>query len=599
MNGWIGKVLRVDLSKGDYADEELDLDLAEKFIGGRGLATKLFFDEVDPKVDPLSPENKLIFMTGPLTGTGAPSVGRYMVVTKSPLTGTVTVSNSGGAFGPELKYAGYDGIIFEGKAPKPVYLWIHNDEIEIRSAEHLWGKDTSQTEDIIRAGHEDTWQARDIRVACIGPAGERLSKIASIINDKYRAAGRGGVGAVMGSKNLKAIAVRGTRGVTVADGAALKEASKLLLDRVVRTPDLADLIANRQILGYLPTRNFQAGTFEGWEQICHNTLYAHFFLRLNSCFSCNLCRRDCGRIFRVNAEGFEFTGEGGESQTQCSLGANCGINDQPAVLKADNTCFKMGIDTISMGGTMACAMELYERGYLPEKDAGYKLNFGNARALVELVEKTGLRQDFGDVLAEGSYRMAEKYGHPELSMSVKKQEFPANHPQFLQGTGLEWATSNRGACHMRAHGFAGWEQAAPGRANATEGKAAMCIERQNLTSVLDSSGVCSKGWTRAAMTANDLLSLLEVVTGAGYTMKSMMLAGEGIWNLERLFNLAAGITAKDDTLPKRILEVPLLSGQAKGQVVRLGEMLPEFYKLRGWNEKGVPTQEKLEELGLR
>jgi len=605
MDGWVGRIIRVDLSRGDFAIEDLDPYQAMDYIGARGLGTKILYDEIDPKVDPLSPENKLIFMNGPLTGTGALGGNRLVAVTKSPLTGTVTCPNSGGHLGPELKFAGYDGIIFEGKAPNPVYLWINNDEIEIRPAEHLWGKTTNETEDIIRAEIGDKWQAMDTHIACIGPAGERLVRIGAIMTDRNRALGRGGAGAVMGSKNLKAVVVRGTGAVTVYDGQAFKETTLAVLEKV---PPGGGPVAEFGLLavgevgamfGILSTRNFQSNVFEGWGNINMTALKSQFLVRNRGCFACCV---PCARVYRVdNVEGFECAGEGAEFETHALLGAACGVDNLPAVLKAGYLCNNLGMDSISMGGTLACAMELYERGYLPEKDVGYKLNFGNAQALVELVEKTGLRQDFGDVLAEGSYRMAEKYGHPEISMSVKKQELPTWHPQAVQGTGLEYATSNRGGDHMKAFvlGEELLSSGGPEIALKTEGKAAMVIPAQHRNAVIDSAGLCTVVLAIAqSWDFEPLTSLLEAATGAGYTQESVELAGERIWNVERLFNLAAGITGKDDTLPKRILEEPQLSGAWEGHVNRLGEMLPEFYRLRGWDEEGVPTQEKLQELGL-
>ncbi|MBE9501334.1 MAG: aldehyde ferredoxin oxidoreductase family protein [Chloroflexi bacterium] len=612
MDGWVGRIIRVDLSGGDFIVEDLDPYLAMDYIGGRGLGTKILYDEVDPQVDPLSPENKLIFMTCPLTGTGALGGNRFAAVTKSPLTGTVTCPNAGGNFGPELKFAGYDGIIFEGKAPNPVYLWINNDEIEIRSAEHLWGKTVNETEDVIREEIGDKWQAMDTHIACIGPAGERLVRIAAIMTDRNRVLGRGGAGAVMGSKNLKAIAVRGTGAVTVADGEAFKEATMALWENIppeggpVADLGMMAIGESSAMFGILATRNFQAGTFEGWGNINGPALKAQYLVRNKGCFACCV---PCARVYRVDdVEGFECAGEGAEFETHAMLGAACGVDNLAAVLKAGYICNDLGMDSISMGGTIACAVELYERGYLPEKDVGYKLNFGNAQAVVELVEKTGLRQDFGDILAEGGYRMAEKYGHPELSMSVKKMEMPAWHVQGVQGTGLEYATCNRGADHMKACMFVGelLYSLSTETALQTEGKAAGCIESQHRNAVVDSIGLCTVVLSIAAggqEGAADpvlpaVLSLLEPATGVGYTLESLMLAGERIWNLERLFNLAAGITAEDDTLPRRILEEPQLSGPWEGAVNRLGEMLPEYYQLRGWTEEGVPSLGKLEELGL-
>jgi aldehyde:ferredoxin oxidoreductase len=606
MNGWIGRVLRVDLNRSDFVVEDLDPDVAIDYIGGRGLGVKVMYDEVDPKVDPLSPENKLIFATGPLTGTGAPTGGRYMAISKSPLTETIGYSNAGGHFGPELKFAGYDMIIIEGKAPSPVYLSIDNDEVQIRPAEHLWGKNTYETEDLIKAEVGDKWKAMDTHIATIGPAGEKLVKIAAIMCDKGRAAGRSGLGAVMGSKNLKAIAVRGTRAVTVDDGESFKEAMMALLERVKKERITSELLPmygtmnaqfgmNRK--GTLPTRNYQAGSFEGVANTNARPLRANFLIRNRGCFACPI---HCGRITRSTDPEFEGAGEGPEYETCTMLGPNCGIDNLAAITKANYLCNELGIDTISAGGTIGCAMELYERGYLKEEEVGYQLNFGNAKAMVELVKKMGLRQDFGDALAEGAFRLAERYGHPELFMGVKKQEFPAYHVQGIQGTGLEFATANTGASHNRAgvYNLELWGIPREVDPLSTEGKAALCVSLQNQYAAVDASGLCQFLPMNAVQEPEGIVPLLEAATGVGYTTESMLLAGERIWNVERLFNLAAGLTAKDDTLPKRLLEQPMLKGNAEGQVNRLYEMLPEYYQLRGWDENGVPTQEKLDELGL-
>jgi aldehyde:ferredoxin oxidoreductase len=605
MHGWIGKVLRVNLTKGECTSENLDLGLARKFIGGRGLATKILFDEVDPTVDPLSPENKLIFATGPSTGT-ALGGARYMVVTKSPLTGTVACSNSGGSFGPKLKFAGYDAIIFEGKSEEPIYLSIVDDVVELRPASHLWGKTTHETEDILRDELADHWKARETAIACIGPAGEKLVRIAAIINDKHRAAARGGVGAVMGSKNLKAIAVRGTRGITVADSDRFREAVLWLLDANKKSPatnlatansypnqGTARVVNMTSAIGVLPVRNFQGGVFEEAAKINGEALRDTILNRKVSCFACPL---SCGRLTKVNTRNFEGAGEGPEYETICLLGSSCGIANLPAIAKAGYICNELGLDTISMGGTIACAMELFERGFLPRKEAGFELRFGNARAMVKLVRQTGMRQGFGNVLAEGGYRMAERYGHPELFMGVKKQGFAGYEPRALKGMGLGYATSNRGACHFRGTSVA-VELSDP---YGIKGKPAILKWLQDHIAVADSAGLCYFN-TRAVSpdkVPEVILSMLETVVGVGYDMATMLLAGERTWNLERLFNLKAGFTKKDDSLPPRMLEEPIPEGPAKGQVHELGIMLPEYYQLRGWDENGVPTPKKLAELGL-
>jgi len=605
MDGWVGKILRVDLTKGDYAVEDLDVDLAKKFIGGRGLASKILFDEIDPMIDPLSPSNKLIFATGPATGA-ALGGSRYMVVTKSPLTGTIGTANAAGGFGPTLKFAGYDLIIFEGRSEEPVYLSICDDVVEIKAARHLWGKTTHETEDIIRDEIGNYWKARETHIACIGPAGEKLARLAAVINDKHRAAGRGGLGAVMGSKNLKAITVRGNKTITVADKDACREAFLSILEINKKSPATSLETANSypnqgtarvinitNAKGILPVRNFQGGVFEEAAKINGEALRDTILNRKVGCFACLV---SCGRLTKVDVPGFEGEGEGPEYETIGLLGSSCGVSSLPAIAKASYICNELGMDTIEMGGAIACAMELFERGFLPEKEIGFELNFGNAEAMVKLVGQTGLRQGFGDVLADGGYRMAERYGHPELFMGVKKQGFAAYEPRALKGMGLGYVTSNRGACHFRGATLL-VEISDP---YSIEGKPAILKQLQDQTAVVDAAGLCmfnTRGLTPDKI-SDVILTILEAVTGVGYDMESMLHAGERIWNLERLFNLKAGFTKKDDTLPPRMLEEPIPTGPAKGQVHELNIMLPEYYQVRGWDENGVPTPGKLEELGL-
>ena len=609
MDGWVGRILRVDLSRGDYSVEDLDPDLATDFIGGRGLASKLLFDEIDPKIDPLSPENKLLFANGPLTGTGAVSGGRSWVVTKSPLTGTIACSSIGGYFGPELKFAGYDVIILEGKSPEPVYLLVMDDEVEIKPALNLWGKTTFDTEDIIRQEIGDDWKARETHIACIGPAGERLVKFAAIIHDKHTAAGRCGMGAVMGAKNLKAITVRGTKAVSIADGESFKQAVLDTLNKwkaddglgyFGHTGSAAQIVANSR-RGSLPVLNHQRGTFpEGAEGLGWKVQKTYLVGSRRSCFG---CPTHCKPVYKVTGLEPGRSYAGLEFETNALLGPNCGIDNLAVVIKANDICNELGMDTMSAGGTISTAMELFERGYLPEADVGFKLNFGNGEAMLELLRQTGLRTGFGDILAEGGYELAQRYGHPELFMGVKKLELPAYHPRRLQGIGLGYATGNRGGCHNRSYTPAYEAFAPPERLmepSATEGKAAMVKRVQDSVAIVDSAGLCL--FPQAAMNPpfqlEDIVTQLEAATGAGFTLDSIMLAGERIWNLERMFNLKAGFTKEDDTLPPRMLEEPLPDGPGKGHVCRLGEMLPEYYQLRGWDENGVPTPEKLSELGL-
>jgi aldehyde:ferredoxin oxidoreductase len=595
VNGWAGKILKVDLSRGEYSVQDLDPGLARDFIGGRGLASKLLWDDIDPKIDPLSPQNELIFATGPLTGTGAITGSRYMVVTKSPLTGAIACSNSGGYFGTALKRAGYDLIVFRGKAAEAVYLTITDDDIEIRPAQHLWGKSTVETESIVRSGIDDAQKARETHIASIGLAGENLVRFACVVNDS-RTASRSGVGAVMGSKNLKAVVVRGTREPTIAHRESFLRA-RLDFVKEFRRSRSKDFDARSRYgtwriipimlnLGMLPTKNYTAGFLQGIPTI--DEIREKVLVREETCFACPF---RCGRITRVNTPKFQGKGKGPEYESFVLLGPCCGITDVEAIVKANYLCNELGMDAMSTGVTIACAMELYEKGYIPEKDVPFPIEFGDESAMVELVPMIAAREGIGNLLAEGSYRFAEHYGHPEISMSVKKQELPAIHPQGYQGGALAFATSNSGACHTRSGlRFDGRFE--------TLNQAAFTKTDQDYIAVVDSSGVCWCIFGSFLMLKDELLTELELVTGAGYTEESMMLAGERIFNGERLFNLKAGFTAKDDTLPKRLLEEPTLKGEGEGQVVRLAEMLPEYYKLRGWDKNGVPTPEKLRQLGL-
>jgi len=599
MKGWIGKVLRVDLTKRESKVEELDQKLAAKFIGGRGLGSKILFDEIGPKVDPFSPNNKLIMATGPLTGTSASAAGRYMVVTKSPLTGTIACSNSGGHFGAELKFAGFDLIIFEGKAKEPVYLYIEDGKAEIRDAKTLWGKTTHETTDQILSETD-----MDARVACIGPAGEKLVRFACVINDKHRAAGRSGVGAVMGSKNLKAVAVKGSGSIPVADKEAFRKASLDVLQKVKANPVTSKglptygtcvLVNIINASGIFPTRNFNEGVFEGAEKISGETIVEDILVRNRACFGCPIA---CGRVVKVTNPKYECFSEGPEYESDWSLGGCCGIDNLDAIAKGNYLCDTLGFDPISAGVTIACAMELFEKGIVTKKEVNRSLNFGDADAMVEMVRAIGYREGFGDVLAEGSYRLAEKYGHPEYSMSVKKQEFPAYDGRGVQGMGLQYATSNRGACHVRGYLISPEILGSPQKLDPfeTEEKAGWVKAFQDLTAVVDSAGLCL--FNTFAFGGPEILEYLKAATGVEMSLDELMKTGERIWNLEKIFNLKAGITGKDDRLPDRISKEPMPSGPAKGKVAQLGKMLPEYYELRGWDKESVPTKERLKDLGL-
>ncbi|BDU72798.1 aldehyde ferredoxin oxidoreductase family protein [Mesoterricola silvestris] len=600
MYGWVGTVLRVNLTTGAITREATNPKDAALFIGARGLGTKIMTDEVDPKVDPLSPENKLIFAPGPFSGTFAPSGGRYNVVTKGPLTGTIAASNSGGSFGPELKYAGYDLVIFEGRAPKPVYLWIKDDVVELRDATHLWGKQVPETTEALRAETDE-----EAKVACIGPAGEKLVLFAAIMNEMHRAAGRTGVGAVMGSKNLKAVVVVGMGAVKVADPkgfmAAVDKAREGVRLHPVGGAGLkaygTDVLVNiLNETGALPTRNFDDGHFPTANKVGGETLSDSVLVRAKGCYSCVI---SCGRVTKVSNPKYRGEGEGPEYEAAWGFGPDCGIDDMEAVTKANFLCNEYGMDSITVGATIACAMDLFKAGHLTLKDTGgLDLSFGNGAMMVELTRMMGEREGIGDKLALGSYRFAEAFGHPEFSMTVKKQEMPAYDPRGIQGIGLNYATNNRGGCHVR-----GYTIAVEVLGNGAKLDPRVTAEKpfwvklfQDLTAAIDSSGACLFG--TFGMGGDDFAAMLSTITGVPYTTEDYLRAGERVWNLERQWNLKAGFTHSDDNLPERLLKSPIKTGPAKGEVNRLGEMLPEYYKLRGWDDQGVPTQAKLQELSL-
>ncbi|MBK5262299.1 MAG: aldehyde ferredoxin oxidoreductase family protein [Peptostreptococcaceae bacterium] len=596
MYGYQGKILRVNLSNGIIKVEPLDEEVAKKFIGGRGLATKLFVDEVSPLVDALSPENKLLVAAGPLTGTPTPTGGRYMVVTKSPLTGTIASSNSGGYWGAELKFAGYDIIIVEGKSEKPVYLMIEDDTVEIRDASHLWGKVVSETTSMLLKEVPEK-----SRVLTIGPSGEKLSFMAAILNDVSRAAGRSGVGAVMGSKNLKAITVRGTKKVSLADEAALKAVVKVCGAKIKENgvtgqglPAYGSAVLVNIINegGVFPTNNFQTSQFPNAEEISGELLAEKYLVRKDPCYRCPI---GCGRYSKVD----DIEGGGPEYESIWAFGGDCGVSDMASVIKANYWCNEYGIDTISTGATIAAAMELFQKGYLKNEDLnGLSLEFGNNEAVVEWTKRIGLREGFGDKMADGSYVLTNSYGVPELSMSVKKQELPAYDPRAIQGQGLSYATSNRGGCHVRAYLISPEILGLPEKLDrfTIEGKASWVKIFQDLTAFIDSAGLCL--FTSFALGVEDYKSLINAVLGTNWTGEDILLSGERIWNLEKLFNLEAGIDPSQDTLPKRLLEDPISSGPSEGNLSRLSEMLPEYYKIRGWGVDGIPTSERKTLLGL-
>lgn len=604
LGGYQGKILRVNLSTEEVKVEPLNEVWARMFIGGRGYAERIIYEEVDPKIDPLSEKNKVVIATGPLGGTLAPSSGRTMVVTKGALNGAIASSNAGGFFGPALKHAGFDMVILEGRAKEPVYLWIKDEKVEIRSAKHVWGKTVDEADRILRSETHS-----EAETMLIGPAGEKLSLIANVMFNAHRAAGRTGVGAVVGSKNLKGIVVKGSIPVRVADPERFMDAVYRARDKLAKDPvggsglplyGTAILINVINEHGALPSYNAQDAYFAEAKKIAGETIRERNLIRNEGCSDCPIA---CGRVTEIKEGKYKGEHGGGpEYESDWSLGAMCGVSDLDAVIMANYLCDRYGIDTISAGSTVACAMELYERGYMPKSDSPIPLEFGCGEALVEAIRLMG-EQDtpLGKLLAKGSYRLAEHYGHPELSMSVKKQEFPAYDPRAIKGIGLNYATSNRGACHVRGYTVAAEILGRFGGADRLkyEGKAALTKLLQDVTAALSSTGICL--FTTFGLDVEDLANMYSAATGVECDVNEFLKIGERIWNLEKLFNLKAGFTRKDDTLPERMFNEPIKSGPSKGEVVdraQFEKMLDEYYELRGWDRDSVPTKSKLEELGI-
>ena len=613
---WARKILRVNLSAGTAVSEPLNMDWAHTYLGSRGLGSKYLVEEIDPKVDPLSEGNKIIWSTGPLTGTMASTGGRYTVITKSPLTGAIACSNSGGYWGAELKMAGWDMIIFEGKSPKPVYLYINDDIAELRDASHLWGKSVWETEATLKTSLQDPLT----RVSSIGTAGENGVLFAAVVNDLHRAAGRSGVGTVMGSKNLKAIAVRGTKGVgnfhnPKAFMQAVKEKKKILADNAVTGQGLPTF--GTQVLmnvinevGGLPTRNHQDVQFESAAAISAEAMVApratdgkKQLITNQACFGCTIA---CGRISKMDETHYtvankpQYWGASGglEYEAAWALGAANGVKDLEALQYATMICNEQGIDPISFGATVGAVMELYEMGVLSKEQLGIEAPFGSAHAMTFFVEETVSGRGFGKEIGQGSKRLTAKYGHPDLSMTSKGQEFPAYDGRSIQGIGLAYATSNRGGCHLRGYTIASEVLGIPVKTDPLEheGKPALVKAFQDATAAFDSSGLCV--FTTFAWGLADLAPQLQGAIGEQYTTEELEKIGERIWNLEREFNNAAGFTKADDSLPKRLLTEAAKTGPAKGKVSMLPEMLPIYYEVRGWDTEGRPTAATRERLGL-
>jgi aldehyde:ferredoxin oxidoreductase len=610
MKGYTGKILRVDLSKRRVETEALDETLAQKFIGGSGLAAKVLYDETGPETDPLGPENRLIFMTGPFAATPVITSGRHAVVTKSPLTGIFAESDSGGTWGPSLKRAGFDGIVILGKSARPVYIWVADGKAEIRDASRLWGKDTYELDPLLRKETRD-----EAVVASIGQGGEKGVRFASIMNDgrEGRAAGRGGTGAVMGSKNLKAIVVHGRQEIAIADPEGLKASLKEISPMVAKNAEgmrkngTAGGVATFEALGSLPLQNWK---FQGrWEQGAVKIAGPAMTEKiLTGIYHCERCVIGCGRRVKIDKGPYAgVEGGGPEYETVALLGSLCLVDDLEAIAKANELCNRYGIDTISCGAAIAFAMEAYEKGLITKKDTGeLELLWGRGDVLVKMVEKIGKREGLGNLLGEGVRIAAEKIGRNavEFSLHVKGLEIPGHDPRCYNAGAVSYATINRGACHLGfSHVFErvlsmpeiGIEKPLPRLE--VKGKGELAAKTQNVMGLFDALKLC-KFTMFGGLKLTPILSWYNMVTGIPMDMAEFLKTGERIFNLKRLYNVRCGISRKDDTLPPRFLTLKHEGEGLTPSLPPLGEMLSDYYKFRGWSEEGIPLPEKLQELGL-
>jgi aldehyde:ferredoxin oxidoreductase len=605
LGGYVGKILDVDLENGTLKDLPLDEEMAKMYLGGKGLGLKLVYDEFRADMQPFDPDNLLVFATGPATGAKIPTSGRHHVVcSKSPQTGTVGSGNSGGKWGVYLKFAGYDVVIVRGISKEPVYLEIIDGKARLVKAPELWGMTVHAVTDELT---ERTGNPKKTSVACIGPGGENLVPFAGIMNDKYRTAGRTGLGAVMGSKKLKAIVVSGCQKVEPANPELLKErvedSRAKIKENPVTSPDgglhtygTAILVNIINESGAYPTRNFQEAYFPDADEQSGETLVKKYLTGRGGCWGCPIV---CGRRSDVPEGPYSVRDtEGPEYETIFAFGSDCGVKELDALTKANHLCDELGLDTISMGGTIACAMELVEKGKIPaEKLHGMNLRFGDPGSMIEAIWRTAYRAGIGADLALGSRALSEKYGAPEFSMAVKGMELPAYDPRSIQGIGLNYATANRGGDHVYGYMISPEVLGLPLKLDpyATEDKPKWTIILQDLTSAINSSVVCL--FTSFALGLPEYAGMLAATTGFDLDADKLLKLGERVTNLERLMNNMYGLDRNEDILPKRLTEEPVPEGPSKGQISQVPEMINEYYALRGWVD-GKPTEDKLKELGI-
>lgn len=603
MNGWVGKILRVNLSQSRYREEELGSELLSLYIGGRGLAGKLFADEVPPATDALSAENKIMLMTGPLTGTGVLCSSGTAIVTKSPLHGSMAISHLTGSFGLELKQAGFDGIIIEGASAEPVVLEICNGKVAIKPAAELWGKTTWETEDALKKQVEHPWKADEYSFISIGPAGENCSPLASIVHNRFREAGQGGIGAVMGAKKLKAISVWGGQAIGVADARGLRRTTREALEKYKTLPVIPTLLRNlgtaslvkvASELGVLPTNNFASGVFGDAEKLFAETLAKSIWRKPKACPTCPIA---CTRVAAMPGAKREII-EGPEYEALVFFGSACGISKIEHVLEAVCQSLKLGLDTFASGSALATAMELKEKGFAKEKDLDQKLAFGNGTSMLKVLQQMAYKDRTGALLAEGGGKLAARFGHPECFMGVRNIETFSADPRGVNALGLYGATSNNGAEYFSCIALAMLAY------NLTQGldmrksssRAAFVKRLQDTVALSESLGLCPL--ILLGIDIADIDAMAASTMGTAYGTDTLVKAGERIWNAERQYHLKAGWKGSDDKLPKRFAEEPLPDGPAKGQVCTLDEDLPAYYSLRKWDEKGTPTAAGLKDLGL-
>lgn len=592
--GYHGKILEIDLSNENVHEKPLHPETVEKYLGGRGLATRIFCDEAEPLCDPFDADNVIVIATSPLIGTRAPTACRGHMVFKSPLTEKIGSSNCGGSWAHAFKSSGYDVLVIKGKASKPVMIDILPDQVQIIPQTHLWGLDVHATTDRLTADPET---GKSQRILCIGPAGENLVRFASVMNDKNRAYGRGGPGAVFGSKKLKAIRVSGGKGIFLQDEERFKSGmdqaqylmrSAPITKRLLRELGTSGLLKLIHIIEMLPHRNFQDNFHQDndLDRISGETLRNTILERAGACYGCSIA---CQRHTRVEGK----KGEGPEYETTVMTGPNCGIYDMNAIARANYRCNELGLDTISFGGTLACAMELFEKGIIREKEADQQgLVFGHAKILERMADMIAVRQGIGDTLAEGSFRMAEHFQHPEYSMTVKKMEIPAYDPRASFTQALGYMTSPTGACHLRGGyavslAFFGGTKEIP-RFSLLQSPIAI-RNMQNLGIIQDSLGICR--FTGFSFSTEPWSRMASGTTGLNFSTARMEEMANRVATLERLYNIEAGLDAEEDTLPFRFQKESIPVGGKKKRISpdTIARMRRDYYLARGWNEKGIPS----------